>query len=66
MHQESEVWPPKLILKVDEHDYNRDLNDGDVHRFWDHQRVAVAVDVVGAGSGDPLEHHLHEGDHHEI
>jgi hypothetical protein len=41
VHQESEVWPAKLILKVDEHDYNKDLNDGDVRRFWDHQRVAV-------------------------
>jgi hypothetical protein len=64
MHLESEVWPAKLILKVDEHDYNKDLNDGNVRRFWDHQRVAV--DVAGASSGDPLEHHLHEGDHHEI
>jgi TolB-like protein len=47
---------------VDEHDTNKD--HGSVSRFWDHLRVAV--DVAGASSGDPLEHHRHEGDLHEI
>jgi hypothetical protein len=64
MHQESGVWPAKPTLKVDEHDYNKDLYDGSVIRFWDHLRVAM--DVAGASSGDPLEHHRHEGDLHEI
>jgi hypothetical protein len=57
----------KPILKVGERDYNKDLNDGGEHHFWDHRVVhVVAEDVAGASSGDLLEHHLHEGGHHEI
>ena len=60
------VLSVKLILKVDEHDYNRDLNGGHEYHFLDHRMVLVmAGGVAGASSGDPLVH-PHEGGHHEI
>jgi hypothetical protein len=65
--QESYVLWVKLILKADGHDYNKDLNDGGDHHFWDHPMdLVVAEDVAEASSGDPLERHLPVGDHHEI
>ena len=60
------VLSVKLILKVDDHDYNRDLNDGHEYHFLDHPMVlVVAGGVAEVSSGDPLVH-PHGGGHHEI
>jgi hypothetical protein len=65
--QESGVLLVKLISKLGEYDCNKDLHDGGVRHFWDHQMVLVVAEhVAGASSGDPLEYHLHVRDHHEI
>lgn len=61
----SVVLLARLISKSDEHDYNRDPNDGDDHHFLDHLMVVVVEGVAGASSGDPLVH-PHEGGHCEI
>ena len=42
-HQGCGVLWVKLILKLDEHDYNKDQNDGNEHHFLDHPMVPVGV-----------------------